>query len=200
MKKLLILAGVALTAVATQAAAYTWQSKTNYTYLPETTTKAAGTAYLFNAGTYSQSALLTALRGREVGVSASDYLTTLAIASAVNYVDSAFVGGTMTGGQIAASAGFDYDGVEAGNNWTGYFAMIVDDNVYLSTEATIAASALAAGTAVKFGSQATTSKAAVFGETVSYGGAGWYSTAPEPTSGLLMLLGMAALALKRKRA
>lgn len=201
MKKLLILAGVAMTAVATQAAAYTWQSKTNYTYLPETTTKAAGTAYLFNAGTYSQSALLTALRGREVGVSASDALTALAIASAVNYVDSAFVGGTMTGGQIAASAGFDYDGVEEGGTWNGYFAMIVDDNVYISTQQNgIMASALAAGTAVKFGSQATTSKAAVFGETVSYGGAGWYSTAPEPTSGLLMLLGMAALALKRKRA
>jgi len=36
-------------------------------------------------------------------------------------------------------------------------------------------------------------------------GAGWYSVAtpspiPEPTSGLLMLLGVAGLALKRKRA
>ena len=35
-------------------------------------------------------------------------------------------------------------------------------------------------------------------------GAGWYGAAsapvPEPTSGLLMLLGMAGLALKRKRA
>ena len=29
---------------------------------------------------------------------------------------------------------------------------------------------------------------------------GWYSAVPEPTSGLLLLLGMAGLALKRKRA
>ena len=36
-----------------------------------------------------------------------------------------------------------------------------------------------------------------------YQGAGWYtasSNVPEPTSGLLMLLGVAGLALKRKRA
>ena len=34
-----------------------------------------------------------------------------------------------------------------------------------------------------------------------YSGAGWYSASvPEPTSGLLLLLGMAGLALKRKRA
>ena len=32
------------------------------------------------------------------------------------------------------------------------------------------------------------------------GGAGWTAVAPEPTSGLLLLLGMAGLALKRKRA
>ena len=201
MKKLLILAGVVMAAVASQAAAYTWQSKTNYTYLPGTDTKASGTAYLFDAGTYSQSALLTALRGREAGVSAGDALTALAIASAVNYVDSEFVGGTMSGGQIAASATFDYDGVAAGETWNGYFALVVDDNVYISSQQNdIMASALEAGTAVKFGSQKNTSQAAVFGETVSYSSAGWYSTAPEPTSGLLLLLGVAGLALKRKRA
>ena len=33
-----------------------------------------------------------------------------------------------------------------------------------------------------------------------YAGGAWYTAVPEPTSGLLMLLGMAGLALKRKRA
>ena len=32
-----------------------------------------------------------------------------------------------------------------------------------------------------------------------YTGAGWYTAVPEPTSGLLMLLGMAGLALRRGR-
>ena len=36
----------------------------------------------------------------------------------------------------------------------------------------------------------------------SFAGAGWYTTAsvPEPTSGLLMLVGLAGLALRRRRA
>ena len=42
----------------------------------------------------------------------------------------------------------------------------------------------------------------VFKNATAFGSAGWYTTeaVPEPTSGLLMLLGMAGLALKRKRA
>ena len=201
MKKTLILAGVAMMAIVTNAATYTWRSTINYTYLPETTTKASGTAYLFNAGTYAQSTLLTALRGRDSGVSADAALLALATANAVNYVDGSFVGGTMASGQIKASDTFAYTGVATDESWNGYFAMIVGDNVYISTEKTaIIASSLDAGTAVKFESQADASKAALFGDTVAYSTAGWYSTVPEPTSGLLMLLGMAGLALKRKRA
>ena len=55
---------------------------------------------------------------------------------------------------------------------------------------------------VAFGAQTSVSKATFADTTATYAGAGWYQAAavPEPTSGLLILLGVAGLALKRKRA
>ena len=52
---------------------------------------------------------------------------------------------------------------------------------------------------ISFGSVTSSSKA--FNDVAGgYTSAGWYGAVPEPTSGLLMLLGMAGLALRRKRA
>ena len=54
---------------------------------------------------------------------------------------------------------------------------------------------------VTFGSQNDFSSAGFKDLKAGYGGAGWYAASvPEPTSGLLMLLGMAGLALRRRRA
>ena len=84
-----------------------------------------------------------------------------------------------------------------------YFTIIEDDKVHFSNE--ISADALktdATQQVVTFGNQNGTSgpysKLAPTGS--GYAGAGYWSSVPEPTSGLLLLLGVAGLALRRRRA
>jgi hypothetical protein len=177
MKKILAIAAtIAVTAVA-NAASFSWSS-TGTIYKPtDSTTAVSGfTAYLISTTTVTQDALVTALRD---GGSITDYtaLSTYTTDSAAKVATTAF---TADGDQSA------------------YFAIVMDDYVYISKVATKAASTVGTQN-LAFGSQSTSS-ASVFGSDVSYANPGWYQTVPEPTSGLLMLLGMAGLALRRRRA
>jgi hypothetical protein len=54
---------------------------------------------------------------------------------------------------------------------------------------------------ILFGDQDAASNA-TFADNSAYAGAGWYAAGavPEPTSGLLLLIGVAGLALRRKQA
>lgn len=175
---------VVASAIAAQAAAFSW-STTGTIYGPtgaSVATTGGFTAYLFDTGTVTQSALVTALRD---GGSISDY-TAL----------SSFT--TDSAAKVSTTA-FTAD-VASGTSVTAYFAIIKDDYVYISGAKS--ATAQDVGTAnFSMGSQSTPS-ANVFDSSTAVSGAGWYGTAavPEPTSGLLLLLGMAGLALKRKRA
>ena len=79
----------------------------------------------------------------------------------------------------------------AGNDYSFYF--ILESGDYSYTSAVVGPKA----------AQATDTTTVGFGnlKTATTTGGGWQATAvPEPTSGLLMLLGLAGLALKRKRA
>ena len=91
---------------------------------------------------------------------------------------------TMSGGAItAASSVFsDTENFVGNSTYTFYYTMTdADGNVF--TSATKSTKALATATA-----------------TIAFASGGSWAAVPEPTSGLLMLLGMAGLALKRKRA
>ena len=108
--------------------------------------------------------------------------------------DDAFVATTFT----PATAGvvnttFSNDSLVGGTSYNFFFTatQTVDgkDYVFTSAEKTIAAQATSTPT-IGFGNQATASQAP---------GAWAAADVPEPTSGLLLLLGVAGLALRRKQ-
>ena len=106
------------------------------------------------------------------------YLAT-ADASTATVVSSA----TMTGGAIAAANTlFSSDSFTANATYTFYYTM-EDTAGNVFTSGTKNGKAMATSTPV-----------------LGFASTGSWAAVPEPTSGLLMLLGMAGLALKRKRA
>ena len=189
MKKLLIAAAIVCAAVISQAATVTWTC--TKVYNPGTETGVSGAAYVFTGYTASQ--IITALEG--VGATEAqawvDGITKKYPVTGTNGtfshttkdVDAADLGFTSTGYQDLAILIFDTATITADSN---FFVATKNANVPGSGNVAFA-----------FGAQGNTS-----GTGASQLAANWHAveSIPEPTSGLLLLLGMAGLALRRRRA
>ena len=205
MKKLMIAAAIVCAAAVSQAATTSWNWSTGTSVLKagytgsgtSSAVMSGATIYLFaaDAATGSsdkspQTALLAALQG---GTTKLSDLAGMAIAS----------GTTDSAGKIlnTAPVNFTRTDVEVGTTKYYYELVVADDYVYFSglgnaiaqDEGKDAILATTSGASTQL--KDTTGKA-------TYGGPGWYQIAsvPEPTSGLLLLLGVAGLALRRRRA
>jgi len=191
MKKLLLIGAIIASAVSANAATYLWKANSGRLFDGQGSASAnryAGTGYLFNADAVSQATILAAFAS-EAGVA-----TTLT---------SALSTGSFSAGRAGESA--DFTGPDSA--FSAYFVVLGTDGdgndaIYISDAVTANYQAVGTGD-VTFGQQNDYSSVGFKDAGSGFAGAGWYSSAaavPEPTSGLLMLLGMAGLALKRKRA
>ncbi len=182
MKKMIVVVAIAMAAFASQAASFKWQTtSTGKIYEAGTTTfLASGTAYLFDSAVVAQSSLVTAYAAGTLSL------------SALTSVDN----NTVSSGALAAQT-VSYG--EVGTTYAFYMAILTDDGLYISPTKSVAGLE-GKDSAVSFSAK-TSSQAAALDAADGYSAAGWYTASvPEPTSGLLMLLGVAGLALRRRRA
>ena len=188
MKKLMIVACVMAFAAVASAGTFKWGSAMTggVMYSDATTKMTSGTAYLFDANTYAVTALLDDFVGD--GIKMGNSLDSNSFSTAGKLANKnldvtpdqkyALYVAVVNGDQVFVNAPKSFDG--PGDGKSGAASMT------LSASQTSTVTEWTAGT--------TTASA------------GWYKAAstpgptPEPTSGLLLVLGMAGLALRRRHA
>ena len=197
MKKIMIAAAVVCAAVMAQAATANWKVSAANVYdgKGDSAAKYSGAAYFFDADTTAQAALFALF--------AAD--TSLDLTKQAGYLSSGTVATGVINGNTAANKFSAFDQGSGEHNF--YFVLVDGDNMYLSATKLTAASSTDAEVSITFGSQAPTSGATSRSlPTDGFVAAGQWAKAstpgpspiPEPTSGLLVLLGVAGLALRRR--
>ena len=174
--------------LAANAASYTWTTGgrlfngTNKSGAENYTTDV--TSYLMFESLVGVESLVSSFQTN--AETAKSMVTTKAVATTI--VSSA--------AQISSSATYSTTDTQY-----AYFVIFANDKMYVSNIASADYNSLAPEEVqtIAFGVQSNTSKLSFDNGTYAVNGAGWYAV-PEPTSGLLLLLGVAGLALKRKRA
>ena len=194
MKKLMIAAAIVCAAAFSQAATcywnpYTASGKLIYQMGSDYGDGFSGEGLIFLASAASQETIWNSI------YDGSKKLSDYSSAGTVSIVD----------GVIANTAGNQFTTMQDSNVTTAFFLVVKDGDNYLFTENFAnRSSELPTGNDLKITADYESGdEGTVFGNVEYQGEGGWYSAAtptPEPTSGLLLLLGVAGLALRRRRA
>ena len=200
MKKLMIAAAIVCAAALSQAATFNWDTAEGGgdLYMPNNgSAVAAGVkAYIFANATdgsgavYTQTQMLQAFVAGTLDLTSGNLdIGTVEKDGGVSFIDR-------------STAKFNYG--EKGDKTDFYMAMLTKDaegNDILFVSSVQNATGLDTGKSALFEfKDKTASKGPTMDAAGGFQSAGWYTAVPEPTSGLLLLLGVAGLALRRRRA
>jgi hypothetical protein len=186
MKKLLIATIAICAAAITQAASVTWSQYGLGAY-GDADNEFAGAIYLMTGDADVASAFVSTVIGAGDGY-ATAY--SVAIASAVTTMNYGVDYTADITGLVTTGSSYDFFVVALDTSNKGLFVSEVVTEPILTV----------GDTDIIFNADGSYEAPFTAGVT-TYSGTtgGWYTAVPEPTSGLLMLIGMAGLALKRKR-
>ena len=191
MKKLMIMLGAVALAAGVQAASVDWSIANNSWTLNDGSKAAAGTAVYLIDGTTSLATIAAAING-----------TTGAFDANQSWVFASDVTSNAKGARTTVTA--TTDKLTRGNEYD-FSVLIIDTTVagspkYMVSD-TYTQTAYLSGTdeatSASFAAARLGANALTYDATSAANG---WAAVPEPTSGLLMLLGMAGLALRRRRA
>lgn len=181
MKKLVVFAIAAVVAIAAQAASFTWACSQVRDGWDTGANKVDGTAYLFLVG---NNGVTEAGIAELISSSASTAeLGTSLLGKAIDNTELSLGAASSTTSELAATAPASL-----------FMVVISGDNAYQSAAITVPEIAALGATEVAFGSQKNATNNSAAWSSVGGGG-----DVPEPTSGLLLLVGGALLALRRKQ-
>ena len=188
MKKLMMVAAAVLCGVMAQASSVAWSIQ-NVTSKSGTALDAGSVYVFFVAGdTKADTSSWADLNGK-----GTDALSAALAGSTYDYTVASGANGTFSKPGMALSDA----GVSPSTKYSVYAVIldtvgVTDDSNFFVTAATAASTT--------FTDASSMTKTYSLTASASSTASNWYAAAPEPTSGLLLLLGVAGLALKRKRA
>lgn len=190
MKKLIMAVAIVCAAVGAQAAQVAWS-------ITSASDPVSGDELGDVEGFYAFILVDSVTAGSTTTYSRSDALT------ALGKGDASFLSNAVSSGEIYYGAGDVIDGLALDNTVNAY-AVIIDaatvgdaTKAYITDNATVTLNGVGPEGAFEFGMLSGTADSSNW---ATLGDSGDSGDVPEPTSGLLMLLGVAGLALRRRRA